>query len=138
MNKPTTIFWALVAVFVVIVSDMFIPALIPALRGYTGPLMLISFAAFFILGLALIVLTMKKKAEELSGWLKKFLLLTGASAVGFFVFALLHNVVSALFGVEEAFFFILAIFVCPLGFVVGAISTIVLLKKRKSKNNSSD
>ena len=88
---------------------MQIPQLIPALRGYTAPLMLISFVAFFLLGLALMVLIVKKKEERLQGLLKKFLLLTGASAVGFFVFVILHNVVYGLFGIEEPFFFILAI-----------------------------
>ena len=76
---------------------------------------------------------MKKKKEGLQGLLKKFLLLTGASAVGFFVFVLLHNAVYGLFGVEESFFFILAVIVCPLGFLVGATGTIVLLKKGERK-----
>ena len=127
----TTIFWALVGVFVVIVIDMPISMLIPALKVYLLPLVFISWVAFFILGLALIVSIKKKKVEGLQGWLKKFLLLTGASAVGFLVFVILHNAVYGLFGVEEPFFFILAVIVCPLGFLVGAIGTVVLLKKRK-------
>jgi len=142
----TTIFWALVGVFVVVVIDMMLMPLIPvSLRIYVIPLMFISWAAFFVLGLALIVLIVKKKAEGPQGWLKKFLLLTGASAVGFPVFAILHNLVYGLFiyffgqdfwervGLgDEPFFFLLAIIVCPLGFLVGVIGTIVLfLKKRK-------
>jgi len=143
--KLTTIFWVLVGVFVVIVSDMLlIPT--PALRVYMLPLMFISWAAFFVLGLALIVLIKKRKAEGPQGWLKKFLLLTGASAVGFPVFVILHNLVYGLFiyffgqdiwdriglGGDEPFFFFLATIVCPLGFLVGAVGTIVLfLKKRK-------
>jgi hypothetical protein len=84
------------------------------------------------LGLALIVLIVKKKVEGLSGLLKKFLLLTGASAVGFLPFVVSHNAVSGLFDIEEPFFFILAVIVCPLGFFVGTTGTIVLfLKKRK-------
>ena len=142
----TTIFWALVGVFVLIVIDMMLMPLIPvSLRIYVIPLMFISWAAFFVLGLALIVLIVKKKAEGPQGWLKKFLLLTGASAIGFPVFAILHNLVYGLFiyffgqdfwervGLgDEPFFFLLAIIVCPLGFLVGAIGTIVLFfKKRK-------
>ena len=118
----------------VIISTMQIPRLIPAfsaLRIYMLALMFISWVAFFLLGLALLILIVKKKVEGLQGLLKKFLLLTGASAVGYLPFILLHNAVSALFGVEEPFFFILAVFVCPLGFLVGAVGTIVLLKKRK-------
>lgn len=128
--KPTTIFWALVGVFVVIVIDMPISMLIPALKIYMLPLMFISWIAFFVLGLALIVLIVKKKVEGPQGLLKKFLLLTGASAVGFFPFVLLHNAVYGLFGVEEPFFFTLAVFVCPLGFLVGATGTIVLFLKK--------
>ena len=115
----------------VIVIDMPISMLIPALKVYLLPLVFISWLAFFVLGLALIVSIKKKKAEGPQGWLKKFLLLTGASAVGYLPFILLHNAVYGLFGVEEPFFFILAAIVCPLGFLVGAIGTIVLLKKRK-------
>ena len=72
--------------------------------------------------------------------LKKFLLLTGASFIGFFVFIFLHNLVYGLFihfwgadfwnGGDEPFFFIMAIIVCPLGFLVGAIGSIVLAVKR--------
>ncbi|TRZ96594.1 MAG: hypothetical protein D4R82_00765 [Dehalococcoidia bacterium] len=72
--------------------------------------------------------------------LKKFLILTGASFVGFFVFVLLHNLVYGLFihfwgadfwnGGDEPFFFIMAIIVCPLGFLVGAVGSITLSIKR--------
>lgn len=127
----TTIFWALVVVFVIIIGNMtFIPSLFPeTLKAYIIPIMFASWLVSFILGLALIALTVKKKVE---GWLKKFLLLTGASAAGFPLFVVLHNLVSALSGIEEPFFFILAAIVCPLGFLVGAIGTIALfLKKRK-------
>ena len=115
----------------VIVIDMPISMLIPALRIYLLPFVFIAWVAFFVLGLVLIFLIKKKKADGLQGWPKKFLLLTGASAVGFLVFVILHNAVYGLFGVEEPFFFTLAVIVCPLGFLVGAIGTIVLLKKRK-------
>ncbi len=126
-------FWALVGVFVVMVSTMLIPWLIPALRVYVIPLAFISWVTFFLLGLALIVLIVKKKVEGLQGLLKKFLLLTGASAVGFLVFVLLHNAVYGLFGVEEPFFFILAVIVCPLGFLVGAVGSIVVFIKNKNR-----
>ena len=134
--KITTIFRALVVAFVVIVIAMMIPGLIPALRGFTAPLLLISMVAFFLLGLALIIKIVKKKGEGIEGLLKKFLLLTGGSAIGFFVFVILHNAVYGLFGVEEPVFFILAVIVCPLGFLIGAIGTTVLFRKKgKSINN---
>ncbi|MFC1629763.1 hypothetical protein ACFL11_00865 [Patescibacteria group bacterium] len=126
--RLTTIFWALVGVFTVIVSNIILMPLIPqVLRGYMIFLMFTSWTFFFALGLALIVLTLKKKVE---GSLKKFLLLTGASAVGFPVFVILHNVVDGLLNVEEPFFFLLAVIVCPLGFLVGAIGAIVLFRKK--------
>ncbi|MFC2003721.1 hypothetical protein ACFLV4_07280 [Chloroflexota bacterium] len=76
----------------------------------------------------MLFLTVKTKV---GGILKKFLLLTGASAVGMPVSAFLHNVVSALFNIEEPVFFIMAIFVCPIGILVGAVGTIVLAIKSK-------
>ena len=75
--------------------------------------------------------------------LKRFLILMGASFVGFFVFVVLHNLTYALFihflgadfwnGGDEPFFFILATIVCPLGLLVGIIGSIVLVIKNKLK-----
>ena len=74
--------------------------------------------------------------------LKKFLILLGASFAGFFVFVLLHNALYGLVYVmmlnrpdlDEPFFFILAVFVCPIGFLVGAVGSIVLfIKKRRAR-----
>ena len=125
------IFWALVGVFVVIVCQFSIPAFRDLLRG--SLLFLLPFLVFCLLGVALIVLTVK---EKVGGVLKKFFLLTGASSAGFFVFVLLHNVIYGLFihwfgadfwkGGDEPFFFIMAIIVCPVGFLVGAVGSIVL------------
>jgi len=69
---------------------------------------------------------------------KKFLILLGASALGFFVFALLHNAfyaitiltshIAALSHLMEAFHiisFIIAVFLCPAAFLVGAVGSIV-------------
>jgi hypothetical protein len=46
------------------------------------------------------------------------------------VHSILHNAVSALLNTEEPVFFIIAIIVCPIGFLVGAIGSIVLTIKR--------
>jgi hypothetical protein len=62
--------------------------------------------------------------------LKVFLLLAEASFVGLPISAILHNAVSALLNTEEPVFFITAIIVCPIGFLVGAIGSIVLTIKR--------
>ena len=127
------IFWALVGVFIVIVCLFFIPPFRDLLAG--SELFLIPFVVFFLLGVALIVLAVKEKVGET---LRKFFLLTGASSTGVFVSILLHNLVYGLFiyffgegfwdriGGDEPFFFIMALIVCPLGFLVGVVGSIVL------------
>ena len=141
MKKSLTpiIFWALIGVFLFILSQFFIPAVSDLFRG--SKLFLIPLAVFSLLGLALLVLTLKEKT---TGKLKKFLVLTGASSTGFFVFVFLHNAFYALGIVTShitvlnylmealhvAFFFI-AIFICPLGFLVGTAGSIVMFIKKK-------
>jgi len=140
-----SIFWALVGVFVVIASVFSIPAFRELLVGFI--FLIISGAAFFSLGVALIVLTVK---EKVGGMSKKFLILTGASAVGLPVFILLHNALYGLFiywfgegfwdrvGLgDEPFFFFMAILVCPIGFLVGVVGSIVLAIKNKRVKYSS-
>jgi hypothetical protein len=99
----------------------------------TDYLFLLPFLVFFLLGVALIVFT---ELEKIGGLLRAFFLLTGASAVGVFASIVLHNAIYGLFsyffganfwaGGDEPVFFIMAIIVCPLGFLVGAIGSIVL------------
>lgn len=81
------------------------------------------------------------KKTKPQGKLKKFLTLTGASVVGFFIFAILHNIISGLSSqlfkkeVEEPFFFLLATIVCPIGLIVGLIGSIIQLVKNKVRAN---
>ena len=69
---------------------------------------------------------------------KYFLIFMGASLVGFFVFVILHNVFYALGQMAadinilarvldffHAVFFLIAILICPAGFMVGAVGSIV-------------
>ncbi|MFC2071512.1 hypothetical protein ACFLUU_02180 [Chloroflexota bacterium] len=131
-----SVFWALVGVFVIVVSMIFIQ---PAMRllmpfDFLPAIFLPAIVVFILLGVALLFLTVKIKE---GGILKKFLLLTGASAVGLPVFVLLHNVVSGLFNIEEPVFFIMATVVCPIAFLVGAVGTIVLAIKSKQVKQSS-
>ncbi len=115
-----------------------IPAFRDLLRG--SEVFLLPIAVFFLLGVALIILTVK---EKVAGLLKKFFILTGASAAGFLVSILLHNAIYGLliywFGAnfwdriglgDEPFFFFVAIVVCPIGFLVGVVGSIVLAIKR--------
>ena len=137
-NTLTMIFYLLVAVFILAVSIIFIPAF----RGFvSGAFMIISSAILLLFSSVLIGLTLVQKVE---GKLKKFLMLTGASAAGFFVFVLLHNIfygleqitshiaiLSYLMKAFEVIFFLIAIFACPIGFVIGVIGTIVMFNKKR-------
>ena len=144
------IFWALIVVFIVLAISIFTPlaAFAPTFRGSLFLwFFFISGAAFFLLGVALIFLTVK---EKVGGMSKKFLILTGASAVGLPVFVLLHNAIYGLFihffGADfwdrigpgdEPVFFIMATLVCPIGFLVGAVGSVVLAIKNKRAKYSS-
>jgi len=143
----TLMFYTLVAVFVSAISIIFIPAF----RGFiSGIFMIISGVILVMLGSVLIGLTLVQKVE---GKLKKFLMLTGASAAGFFVFAILHNIfygleqitghiaiLSYLMKAFEVIFFLIAIFACPIGFLIGVIGTIVMFNKKGKmlQENTSD
>ncbi len=117
-----SVFWALVGVFVIVLSMIAIPRpMMPF--GFLPAIFLSATVVFVLLGVALLFLTVKTRVR---GILKKFLLLTGASTVGLPVSILLHNVVSGLFDIEEPVFFIMATIVCPIGFLVGAVGIIVL------------
>jgi len=136
-NLIRAVFWGLVGAFIVIISLFIIPPARELLMG--GAFLMASGAVLLLLGAALIYLALK---ERMSVMLKKFLVLTGACAAGIPVSVFLHNAIYGVFiyffdagfweriGVgDEPFFFILAIVVCPLGFLVGTIGSIVHLVK---------
>ena len=131
------VFWGLVAVFIVVIGLFSIPTARELLMG--SIFLVTSGAVLLSLGGALIYLTLK---EQMAGMLKKFLILTGASAVGIPISVVLHNAIYGLliywFGADfweriglgdEPFFFVLAIFVCPIGFLTGAVGSIVQFVK---------
>ena len=140
MSKRNQVtFWALVAVFIVVISIFFIAR--ELLLGSPFPFLIASGIALIVLGATLIYLTLKEKVRRPSKW---FLLITGASATGIPISAVLHNVIYGLFihffganfwdkvGLsDEPMFFFLAIFICPLAFLVGAIGSIVLTIRRR-------
>ena len=133
-----TTFYTLVGAFIVIISMFFVPVV---RELFTGPFLFLSpLILFSILGGVLLFLTIKSK---LKGKQRKLLILTGASAAGFFISILLHNLLYALgivfghivilkylFEFLHATFFIVAVVICPLGFVFGAIGTIAVLIKK--------
>ena len=137
------IFWALVVVFIVILSYFMIPAF--RTREFFRFVSIFG-VIFFLLGIALIFFTIR---EKIKGLLKKFLILTGASAIGIPIGVILHNLFYGLFIVlfgadfwertglgDEPFFFILALIVCPIAFLVGVIGSLILFIKKKKKKIS--
>ena len=62
--------------------------------------------------------------------LKRFLLTMAISAGAFVVSVIAHNAISAWFGIEEPVFFGIAVFVCPVAFLVGAVGSIVSALKK--------
>ena len=130
-------FWALVIVFIIIVSYFFIPYLHELKRAFL-PYMAIIGIIFFILGGILIYLTYKLKIK---GKQKLFLILTGATPIAFLVSVILHNLVYALMivllgenfwgvGGDEVFFFTLGLVVCPIIFLVSVVWSIVLMYRK--------
>jgi hypothetical protein len=128
-----SIFWAMVAFFVLTIGVMVADGFISDIS--IGYFIFTLWCIFSALGIALLVLTVRQKIK---GSLKFFLLLSGSSAAGFIVFVVLHNVISGLFDIEEAFFFILATIVCPLGFLVGAVGSIILGLKNEPKDDRAN
>ena len=132
-------FWALVLFSLAILSQFLVPAIGELFKGsllFLGPM-----ALFCVLGATLIVLTLKE--QGLSKWRKRFLFLTGASAAGFFVFVFLHNAFYALAEIASQIavlkyalealhvgFFLMAIPVCPLVFLVGMAGSIWFFIKK--------
>ncbi len=75
-------------------------------------------------------------------------MLTGTSAVGFFVSILLHNFLYGLAEITKysfrlhslmetlhVTFFLIAIFICPIGFLVGILGSVVFFCKKISTEN---
>ena len=134
------VYWALVVVFIVVMGIFFIGR--ELLLGIFPIFLIASGITLILLGAALIYLTLKKKMR---GSLKKFLLLMGASAAGIPISVVLHNVIYGLFihffganfwdrvGLsDEPVFFFMAVFICPIAFLVGAIGSIVCSVKIQS------
>jgi len=132
------IFWLSVAFFIELIVVVLVP-----IKYISIDFLFIAIPGiiFLLLGTALIVLTAKSR---LKGLLKKFLLVTGAAPIGAVVSVVLHN---AFYGVfiyffgadfwdrigtgDEPVFFILAIIVCPIAFLVGVVGSIVLFVKKR-------
>ncbi|MBU2472490.1 hypothetical protein KKE74_00475 [Patescibacteria group bacterium] len=136
MKKIKTIFYSLILIFIAI-AIYFLTPFAYEIKNTLFPFIAVLGFIFFLLGILLIYYTIKLKIE---GKLKWFLILTGIPPIIALVGVILHNLVYGLmiyiFGQgfwgqrgDEAFFFILALFVCPIIFIVGAIGSIIMFKK---------
>lgn len=137
----TPLLWISLAAFVLFILQML---LLPVFLSLTGwhplyPLMA-SFLLLVTSGVLLLVFTLRSQPPKKH---KVFLILTSSSLIGIPVFAILHNLVYALvikiFGEgfwgngDEPFFFLLAIIVCPIAYLVGFVGSVVLASKGKAK-----
>ena len=79
---------------------------------------------------------MKKKRGRHS-WHKKWFLLSWRKAwiivVGWFVAVMLHNILSAILGVEEAMFFIIAIIIIPIYVIIVVVYSLIYLLIHRCK-----
>ncbi len=136
-----TVFCVLVGIFVVLAIFIITPV---SVKRAVFPFVTVLAIVFFLLGVALAFLTVKLKVK---GPLKKFLLLTGVCSVGFFASVLLHNFfyalgiitnhITALSYLMNAFhviFFIAGVFVCPLGFLVGVVGSVVIFVRKGNRS----
>lgn len=129
------LFWALVAAFALTVLTMLLPDML-RFRFVFLPLM----ALCFLLGLALLILAVRWRQV---GLLRTFWILVGASTTGFGAGSVLHNAFyglgtvtgdwpilhAAMQGLEVAFF-VLAVLICPIAFLVGTIGAVVVIVRR--------
>ena len=111
----------------------------------TGPYIFILWILHFAAGVGLIITTYK---EKISGKRKFFLLLSGFSSAGFLLGVVLHNLIYALGTITENLgilnkiinffevaFFLAATLVCPVGFIVGMVGTLIILKKSQPEKS---
>jgi hypothetical protein len=129
------VFWALVAAFTALVLTV----LFPDALSFFRPLFLSLMALCLLLGLVLLVLSVRWKER---GLLRTFWILTGASTAGAALGSVLHNafyalasvtgdwpILSAAMEVLEVAFFLFGTLLCPVAFLVGTVGAIVLLAR---------
>ena len=125
-NILTAIFWTLVAIFIFIVIIVGAVNYLSAFRAYGKFLIPSIITIFLLLSITLLILAIKENIEGIFG---KFLILTGASAVGIAAGILLENFLTGTIG--ESIFFIIGVVIAPIGFLVGIIGSIVFFAKKR-------
>ena len=136
IKKIKSILYSLIGIFVLLLIYFAVP-FEDLIKQNIFPILAILGLLFLILGIALIILSRKEK-----GKIKTFLLLTGISAVSPLIFSVLHNLFYALAILFENIIvikyimeilhvtsFLIAMWVSPIGFLIGVIGSLILLKK---------
>jgi uncharacterized membrane protein HdeD (DUF308 family) len=122
-EKPIkNILYVMLAIFVLLILYFAIPFFHDMKRGFFLVIAVLGLA-FMVLGILLMVFAVKSRPDKK---LKVFLILTGASAIGPLAGSILEFL--------HAAFFILALLVSPVVFLVGAVGSIVMLLKKKRKD----
>jgi hypothetical protein len=132
----SVVFWASVAAFAALVLIV----LLPDVLDFLWPAFLPLVALCFLLGLALLILSVRWKQRTL---LRTFWILAGASTAGSALGSVLHNAFYALATVTgnwpilngatevlQVAFFVIATLLCPVAFLVGTVGAIVLILRR--------
>jgi len=135
------LFKVLVILSILVVLNMFLPDI----GLMTGPYVFILWILHFVTGVGLIVTTYR---EKITGKRKFYLLLSGFSSAGFLLGVVLHNllyalgmitenlvIVNKIINFFEVAFFLAATIICPVGFIVGVVGTLINLKKSQSKKS---
>jgi len=129
-DKPATLlssfFWALVAIFIIILGITVALNLdVLLLRDYGKYIFPAVLSVFLLLSIALLVVAIREKVRKI---LKIFLILTAASALGTAAGIMLENFLTGTIG--EGVFFIIGVIIAPIGFLAGIIGSIVLFVKK--------
>ena len=128
-NKHTpllsSLFWALVAIFIIVLGVVLALNLDLPLRDYGKYIFPTVLSVFLLLSIALLVVAIRERVRKM---LKVFLILTAASALGIAVGIMLENFLTGTYG--EGIFLVIGVIIAPIGFLVGLIGSIVLFVKR--------
>ena len=125
-NRLKRIVYALIVLFILNLLNSFVP---PPYGIVFLPFSLV----YIVLGIVLIFLTLKSGVERK---LRVFLLLTGFSSAGL-VLGFLHGFFAILgFEIVDVILFYLAVIVAPILFLIGAIGSIVMFRKKGGWHSS--
>lgn len=121
------IFWMVISVFILIGITSTVSYYVLPFREYGKFVFPSILAILLLLSITLLIIAVR---EKIGGIFGKFLLLTGASAIGTAAGILLQNFLTGTAG--EYVFFIVGLIIAPVGFLTGIIGSMVMfIKKRK-------